>query len=135
MNKYLLLLFSLLVINGCGDSNNVDDELLTCLGFGAPEVFVTVKDSQTEVLISTATVDVHYIESANTDTAIFDNSELSYKTILNQFNGGIVGLVVSEPNYHTFVSRDIGYELDTSCGANNQLDIAVHLCPLATTCI
>lgn len=148
--KYLaIFLMLLLPIIGCDDSSNSnanDDSLTSCLGFGAPSINVLVKDSLNQnVTIDTAVVSIH-VQNVDSEVieAVYipdddnnvDTDQFSYWALLevnsNEFEFGIV---VSEPNYHSFVTRNVSLKVDTSCGADNTIRYTVYLCPLGTSCL
>lgn len=139
----LLLISSALLIS-CSDSNasggdqSRDDTPVGCLGYPSPSLTVEVYDSQTEEFITTAQVNINFINSEFApEELLFDNSGMSYINQSEYIEDAQLGLVVSEPNYHTFVTRDMGFELDTSCGGNsgNNWNYLVYLCPIGTSCI
>lgn len=110
----------------------------TCLGYPSPSLSVAVFNSQTEESISTALVEVHSINSdLSPDAAIYQNTTGNYFNQSPFLDGNQVGLVVSEPNYHTFTTRNLGFQTDTRCaaGSNNDWVYTVYLCPLGTACI
>lgn len=60
---------------------------------------------------------------------------MAYNSYIVGSIGEILGLVVSESNYHTFVNKDLGFEVNTSCNARNEWSITIYLCPLGTACL
>ena len=71
MNKLIVLLFLLPLLNGCGASSEADenDELVSCLGFGSPSINVEVRDSITESIVDSAYVSIHI---QNEDNSSFE---------------------------------------------------------------
>lgn len=149
MKKVVMVLMFLPLLSGCdesADASENDNRLSTCSGYGAPSINILVKDSlNEEITIDTAIVNVHIQdESNNIIEAIYipdddnnvDTEQYSYwapfEVNSNEFNFGIV---VSEPIYHSFVSKNIPLTVNTSCGANNSINYTVYLCPMGTSCL
>lgn len=149
------LIFSVLILSafftGCGDevqAGNDDDPLISsCTGFGAAEINVFVIDSLNEnVLIEDAIVrvistsgDVSLEENAlyiSSDDALVNTLPGAYYSLLNlNSNQFEVSIVVLSDGYHSFVTKGIEFEIDTSCGASNSINYTVYLCPEGTACL
>jgi len=148
MNKLIVLLLLLPLLGGCGASDetvNENDELTTCHGFGSSSINVEVRDSITENIIDSAYVSIHIQDENNSvfeapyiseEDGNSDSKQYSYWTIFDvnerDFNFGIV---VSEPNYHSSVKKNIQHIVNTSCGADNKVNYTVHLCSIGSPCL
>ena len=150
MNKLIVLLFLLPIFGGCGASNetaneNGNEEFSTCLGFGSPSINIKVRDSITENIIDSAYVSIHVqdkgesVFEASYTSEEDDNSDLkqyAYWTLLEVNEEDInFGIVVTEPNYYSFVTKNIQHVIDTSCGTDNKINFTVHLCLIGSSCL
>jgi hypothetical protein len=116
------------------------------MGFNSPLINVEVKDSLDEsAMIDTAFVEIHIQDDSNSiiegtliseDDNISNTQLYSYSAYFdvnsNMFDFGIV---VSAPSYHSFVTKDISFQTNSSCGADNTVNYTVYLCPLGTSCL
>lgn len=121
----------------CGASNDSEDEkLVSCTGFNSPSIAVSVLDSQDDSNIDSARVDVTYIGSTIASTeAIYVSETQTYGTSLSDGDYKSLAVVVSGDDYHTHVEKSKTLVIDTSCGAENTLEITVYLCAVGTACI
>ena len=127
---------AVIAISGC-DFVDESDSGNTCHGFGAPNVTVIVADSITRETISTANTVLHYdVDLTLTQTLPFHAETNAYFDYLTDDpSSQEFGLVVAEPNYHTYSNVDLGFSVDSSCNADNSWQVYVDLCPLGSACI
>jgi hypothetical protein len=150
LNKLIVFLFLLPIFAGCGASDetaneNENEELSTCHGFGSPSINVEVRDSITENIIDTAYVSIHLQDKGGSvfeapytseEDGNSDSKQYAYWTIIEVNEGDFnFGVVVTEPNYHSFVIKNIQHIVDTSCNADNNVNYAVHLCLIGSSCL
>jgi len=143
--KYILVIFlSVTFLNGCSDSAKaespvIDEPLVGCNGFGASDINVYVRDSISEEIIDTATVQIYIEDEAKSiinAEYVSNTIQSAYYALLNVNKSQYeYGIVVSESNYHSSVTKNIPYILKTSCGANNTITTTLYLCELGTTCL
>ena len=149
--KYILAIaLSLPFINGCSESAKaespvIDPPPVSCDGFGASDINIYVKDSISDEIIDSANVQIHIEDEAKSiinaeyvsgEDSISNTEETAYYALLNVNKSQYeYGIVVSESNYHSSVTKNLPYTLITSCGANNTAITTVYLCQLGSTCL
>lgn len=148
MKILIILPLLLALLFSCNDSTpaSEDDDISTCLGFGSPNINISVNDSLNEgTKIETANVNIHFQDGSNDIiSATFipeednntDTDTGSYWALLNaNSNDYEISIVISDLNYHTHVTRNILVNVDTSCGADNGITYTAYLCPLSSSCL
>lgn len=156
--KYLLgilCVFCLMIMSGCGGDASEkervagleDDALSSCQGFISPSINIFVKDSLNEsTVVDSAIVQVFLVSENNslTENAYYiaeddglSNSETgAYWTLLNLDELSFsINIVATAEGYHSFVTKEIPFNLNTTCGAENTINYTVYLCPVGTACI
>lgn len=159
--KYLRVLFSLYLlsqISACGseasetafaDIPEKNKGELTCLGFHSPKINVFVKNSMdSDLQIDNATVKV-IIRNNENDDHVFKYAYLlprddrtppaeqgAYSAYLegNTMDYKIDFAVLVE-GYHSFVTKDISFRVNSTCMAENTLNYTVYLCPMGSACL
>ena len=142
MKKLLSIILIAPFLNSC-NASEADDVI--CQGFGAADINIYVRDSLTETIVDTALVQLYIEDDRSTilnADYITDNDNLIntmeaayYSTLdINELSFEY-GIVVTESNYNSYVSKNIEFTLDTSCGANNAVVTTVYLCELGSTCL
>ncbi|TMO52557.1 hypothetical protein [Pseudoalteromonas phenolica] len=151
-----LVLLSALHVSGCGSDAHAGNEIETppveggkntCTGFGSPHINVFIRESlNSDVLIENASVRV-VMESENEESTVEpvfissddrneDTKTGAYHATLEHNNLAFdVSIVVFAEEYHSFVTKNISFEVNTGCGASNDLTYEVYLCPIGTTCL
>ena len=143
--KFLIVILSVFV-SACDDDSSSDSDTIACTGFGSPNINVFVYEStSTDFIVQSATVTVTAADNSQSDSYVAsytgednnsDSKTGAYWSSLD-FNSSSyqLNLVVSAEGYHTFVTKGIPVEVNSSCGADNSIDYDVYLCPLGTGCI
>jgi hypothetical protein len=171
IRNVLFILISINMFSGCGNEDNnevggnferlvVDDDPISCLGFGLTNINVFVKDSlNDDLVIDSAQVTIHThgtsgfsvqpvgselptldqqfeaIYVSGEDGNSYSEQNAYYANLDTNSLEFDFGIVVHEPNYHSFVTKNLEFKTETSCGADNGISYTVYLCPIGTTCI
>lgn len=122
-----------------------DDPIATCMGFNTPRITLAVNDADNQTLIiDNASVEVTSTSENETistfapyitkDDDNIDTKKNSYSSILT-INAGTftVKADVSVEGYHTFVTEQIPFDVDTSCGGDNLLSLTIFLCRIESS--
>ena len=156
MNKVILpLVFSsvFIALSGCevddenkgGEMNQ--DPISTCLGFSSPGINIFVKDSLNDsIKIENAVINVYSQDGDDVtidqplyigqDDGLSNSLTDAYYSSLSHNSGAFdVSIVVEAAGYHTFVTKGIEFEVDTTCMADNNINYDVYLCEVGTTCL
>ena len=150
MKKILFVLLILPMLNGCNESakasSNSDDlPEVTCSGFISPGINAFVRDSLTEEIVDSALVQIYIEDDANTimeaeyipsDDQLSNSETFAYYALMDvNLSEYEYGIVVSESNYNTHVSKNLPFKLNTGCMADNRIKVDIYLCELGSACL
>ncbi|KFZ38573.1 hypothetical protein HR45_03885 [Shewanella mangrovi] len=133
---------------GCNSDTQDDGSGETgCSGFLSPVINVRLHDSiDDNLVIDDATVLL--IETSDTGsnqdyaTYIADDDNLAqsetgaYFSVLSiNAMSYLIDIEVTAEGYNSAVVKNIAFEVDSSCGAENTLSYDVYLCPINSNCL
>lgn len=145
-----VLLIAVIWANGCMDDSSSgprleDDPAGACQGFQSPGANIFVYDSLDDTAIEHARVTVNLIgdsDSASLEATYvsgddnLSNSETgAYYTLaeINELNY-LINVVVTADGYEGHMSQDMEFFVNTECGAENNFNYTVNLCPEGGLC-
>lgn len=127
---------------GCGASANPEVDAdpkapIQCLGFLSPSLKLSVYDSVTNNIVSTARVKLHYKDIAAGQELAFNAEALLYSGHLDPSAAAPheLSIVATEENYHSAVVKHVPYNYVTECGEPNVTEYKIYLCPLHSGCL
>lgn len=130
------------VLLGCGASANPEisanpETPIECQGFTPPSLKLSVYDSVTNNIVSTARVKLHYKDVAQPQELAFNVEALLYSDYLSSSSMPPyeLSIVATEENYHSAVVKNVPYVYITSCMAPNVTEYKIYLCPLNSGCL
>ena len=135
----------MVLIQGCNITSNDSGDNSTggagaCKAYDTPSINIEVKDSIRELPINSSYVTIHIQNHNSIFEAEFEREEgadtYSYFSAIDirsqefKFN-----ILVTDPSYHSFTSKNIEFNVDTGCSARNNLRYEVYLCPMGSSCL
>lgn len=117
------------------EGNTTREDPAPCLGFIPPTLTVKAADSITETALAQAMVTVYVPNGQSGISAQWDEERQGHVLSGISLEPGMYDVVVLQDGYHAAVTKNTEFREDASCGATNDWDVSVYLCPIGTACI